>query len=1002
MSHYYLTGLLFLLTGTTIGQNAISPVNGVHDQRLVHYLIKNATIIKSSGDTISAGMILIKDKLIVEIGTNVSIPEGSVILDIHGRFIYPSFIDPYSSYGLPANKKPKSNGNPQFESNVKGAYSWNQALHPEMNAYEHFEYSSDFSKKYREAGFGAAISLVQDGISRGTAMAVSFGPGTANQLIIKNRIANCYSFNKGSSTQNYPGSQMGAIALIRQTYYDAEWYNKTDPKPFLDISLESWNNNSDLISYFEAKNKYEILRAQNIGDEFDVKYIFKGSGDEYQRAIDIQKLGSPIVIPVNFPEGFDLNDPYDALNVTIGKLKHWEMAPHNARILDSLNITFAFTSDGLKELSKFPAQLRKISKTGLHPLSILQACTSTPAKLFALDDQIGDIDNGKRANFIIVSKDLFDDNTFIMENWCDGKRLIFDDATRAEISGSYLLSINENVSYDLTIKNSFKGKYKASLKAKDTTTSVQISRTGNQVTLTFTDDKNHINYRLAGTFSNATNSALSGNGLDNSGQWFKWHATRKDILAKLDSISEKKGNTDIGSITYPNKAYGLKELPKAESVIITNTTIWTNESEGILKGIDVIIKNGKIFQIGKELDRSGLKVIDGTDKHLTSGIIDEHSHIAIYGGVNECTQAVTAEVRIGDVINSDDINIYRQLAGGVTAAQLLHGSCNPIGGQSALIKLRWGSSPDQMKIAGAPGFIKFALGENVKQSNWGDKHKTRYPQTRMGVEQVYYDAFIRAKNYSRIRSNEKLREKEPVLSRKNLELDALNEIMNEKRFISCHSYQQGEINMLMHVGDSMGFRVNTFTHILEGYKVADKMKAHGVGASTFSDWWAYKYEVIEAIPFNGAIMHKAGIVTAFNSDDAEMGRRLNQEAAKAIKYGGLSEEDAWKFVTLNPAKLLHLDNRMGSVKVGKDADLVLWNTNPLSIYAYPDYTYVDGACYYSKEIDQKLSKQNELEKIRLVNKMRVETKDIPNGELKKPSHEEQESKHCINEEDLNP
>ena len=359
--------------------------------------------------------------------------------------------------------------------------------------------------------------------------------------------------------------------------------------------------------------------------------------------------------------------------------------------------------------------------------------------------------------------------------------------------------------------------------------------------------------------------------------------------------------------------------------------------------------------------------------------------------MNECTQAVTAEVSIADVINSDDINIYRQMAGGVTAAQLLHGSCNPIGGQSGLIKLRWGSSPEAMKIRDTTGFIKFALGENVKQSNWGQFNTKRFPQTRMGVEQVYYDAFIRAKEYQQewnayAAVPEKLRAN-VTAPRIDLEMETLNEILNSQRFISCHSYQQGEINMLMHVGDSMGFTVNTFTHILEGYKVADKMKEHGAGGSTFSDWWAYKFEVNDAIPYNGAIMHEQGVLTAYNSDDAEMGRRLNQEAAKAVKYGGVSQEEALKFVTLNPAKLLHLDHKMGSIKVGKDADVVLWSDNPLSVYAVVQYTIIDGAIYFDLSKDQAMQQKNQAEKARIIAKMVVAKKGgatTQPAKLKKP------------------
>ena len=431
---------------------------------------------------------------------------------------------------------------------------------------------------------------------------------------------------------------------------------------------------------------------------------------------------------------------------------------------------------------------------------------------------------------------------------------------------------------------------------------------------------------------------------------------------KKDTAVAKK--IELPKMLYPSMAYGYYEPPKQETVLIKGATVWTCEKEGILKETDVLIQNGKIVSVGKNLTApTGYVTIDGKNKHVSPGIIDEHSHIAISGGVNEGSQEVTAEVRIGDVINPTDINIYRQLAGGTTGAQLLHGSANPIGGQSALVKLKWGVAPEAMKIQGADGFIKCALGENVKQSNWGSRFTSRYPQTRMGVEQVFMDAFTRAREY------ENKLKTSPLSTRKDLELDALLEILNKKRYITCHSYVQSEINMLMHVADSFKFKINTFTHILEGYKVADKMKAHGAAGSTFADWWAYKYEVNDAIPYNATVLNKMGLTTSINSDDAEMGRRLNQEAAKTVKYGGTSEEDALKMVTINPAKMLHIDNRTGSIKAGKDADVVIWNDNPLSIYAKPEYTFVEGVLYYSIEKDKQLREQIKKERNELIQKM---------------------------------
>jgi imidazolonepropionase-like amidohydrolase len=309
-----------------------------------------------------------------------------------------------------------------------------------------------------------------------------------------------------------------------------------------------------------------------------------------------------------------------------------------------------------------------------------------------------------------------------------------------------------------------------------------------------------------------------------------------------------------------------------------------------------------------------------------------------------------------------------------------------------LIKLRWGHGAEEMKYDKADGFIKFALGENVKQSNWGDFNTVRFPQSRMGVEQVYVDFFTRAGEYDKLQKSAALADKNKPVLRKDLELEALSEILNKKRFITCHSYVQSEINMLMHVADSFGFKVNTFTHILEGYKVADKMKKHGVNASTFSDWWAYKNEVMEAIPYNAAILTKVGVNTCVNSDDAEMARRLNQEAAKAIKYGGLSETEALKLATLNPAKALHIDDKVGTIQAGKVADLVLWTDHPLSVYAKADKTIIDGQIYFDREEDAKLREYIRTERARIIGKLLAEKQK--GAKTVKPSGKQQRLYHC--------
>lgn len=448
----------------------------------------------------------------------------------------------------------------------------------------------------------------------------------------------------------------------------------------------------------------------------------------------------------------------------------------------------------------------------------------------------------------------------------------------------------------------------------------------------------------------------------------------------------------MGQVIYPFVVHGNLQVPQQETILIKNGMLWTNEENGIVEQTDILLKDGKIAQIGKNLSASGARVIDAQGKHVTSGIIDEHSHIAATSINDLATNS--SMVRIGDVIDPTDEHIYTSLSGGVTAVQILHGSANPIGGQSAPIKLRWGASPEGMKIQGADRFIKFALGENVKRTY--NPNSIRYPQTRMGVEQVYMDAFSSAVEYQKkwdaYNGLSKKAKAAAIPPRRDLAMDAMSDIINRKLFITCHSYVQSEINMLMNVAEQFNFRVNTFTHILEGYKVADKMKEHGVGASTFSDWWAYKWEVRYAIPYNAAIMHDAGLTVAINSDDSEMGRRLNQEAAKSVKYGGMSQEEAWKMVTLNPAKLLHLDDHMGSLKEGKDADVVIWSDNPLSVYAQCETTIVDGTIYYDKQKDAEMNQWIEKERARLIQKMKAVKKD--GGATQKPVGKKKETFHC--------
>jgi len=971
--------VITLLSTTLFAQQGTFKVNGVANSKTGHYYFKNATIHVSSTNTIENGSFEIKKGKVVTAGKSTKKPKGAIEIDLKGKHIYPSFIDLNSDYGIAKLTKAKTDG-PQMNSNTKGAFGWNEAIRSQFKAHEDFKKDEKLAKKYQKAGFGLVLTHRHDGIARGTGSLVTLGNEKENLSIVKDVASNHLSFSKGTSTQDYPGSLMGCIALLKQTYYDGQWYKTANDIDETNISLAAWNENLALPQFFETNNRLDVLRADKLGDEFNTQYIIKGGGDEYMRIDEIKATNAALVIPINFPKAYDVTDPYDAYLVSLKEMKHWEMAATNPAALAKAGITFTITGGEDKNLGDFIKNLQKAVKHGLSKKDALNALTQTPAKLLGVENLVGTLERGKMANFIITSKDVFEKDAKIFHNWVNGKPYEINDIDVNDIRGNYRITAT-NLSYELKVSGKLE-KPKAEI-IKNDTTKIKVSHqlVGTNISFSFSDNKKDKTLLFSGKING---EKWNGEYQKSDGSFDKWTAIKIKPFVDKDKAKKKKDAlNEIGKVTYPFTAYGWENTPQKGTYLVKNATVWTNENEGVLNETDVLIRNGKIAAIGKSLPGVGAIVIDGSGKHITAGIIDEHSHIAISRGVNEWTEASSAEVSIADVINSEDINIYRQLSGGVTAAQLLHGSANPIGGRSALIKMRWGSTPEKMKIAGADGFIKFALGENVKQANWGDKTTVRFPQSRMGVEQVFQDHFTRAEEYQKNKSPNK---------RKDVELDVLSEILNSKRFITCHSYVQSEINMLMKVAESFDFTLNTFTHILEGYKVADKMKKHGAGGSTFSDWWAYKYEVIDAIPYNAAILNEMGIVTALNSDDAEMGRRLNQEAAKAVKYGNVSEEDALKMVTLNPAKLLHLDNQTGSIKKGKDADVVMWSDHPLSIYSKVEMTWVDGVKYFDLAEDKVMRENIKAERMRLLQKM-IEAK--ANGEpVRKPEKKEKHHYHC--------
>lgn len=399
-------------------------------------------------------------------------------------------------------------------------------------------------------------------------------------------------------------------------------------------------------------------------------------------------------------------------------------------------------------------------------------------------------------------------------------------------------------------------------------------------------------------------------------------------------------------------AGSLAAVSAEETIVIRNAKILT-VTKGTFDGA-IVIRDGKIVEAGPAVTAPpSARVIDAGGQYVMPGIIDCHSHIATEA-VNEGSVSVSSMTGIEDTVNPEDIGIYRALAGGVTTANILHGSANAIGGKNVVIKMRWGKNATEILLDGAAPGIKFALGENPKRRGGGLGAQLRYPATRMGVEDVIREAFTDAKTYKAIWDGYKARAAKGerlIPPRRDLRLEPLVEVLEGKRFVHAHCYRADEILMLLRVADDFGFKVRTLQHVLEGYKVAKEIREHGAGASTFSDWWSYKMEAFDAIPYNAALMHKKGVLVSLNSDSSELMRHLNQEAAKTVRYGGLSDEEALALITINPAKQLAIDNRVGSIEPGKDADLVIYDKHPLSNYAKVQKVFIDGQIYFDRDKD---------------------------------------------------
>ncbi len=990
-----------------------TPPFGLRDKLPNAVAFTHATVVVSPTQTIEDGTLVVRDGRVVAVGAGLAVPPGVAEIRLDGMRILPGFLDPYTDYGLEAatggegqrggGRRRGRDRAPQYLGDRRGAGAWNDALHAERNAVDGFAPDAKAAEALWKRGVTSAVTIVKDGILRGRGAVVSLGQGLANDEVLLAAGPLYGSFDKGSSEQEYPSSLMGSIALLRQTFLDARWYAAARAAWEKDPAQPAPEVNRDLAAlatyhgplFFETAEDLSLLRAARIGQEMGVPIVHLGSGFEYERLDEVAALDQALVLPLSFPKAPDVSSPEAALDVSLADLRHWERAPSTAAALAGKGVKVAFSGFRLRDDEDFWSNLRRTIRRGLPAATALAALTTVPAELVGVAAQVGTLEPGKRADFLVSDGDLLSqDEAAVVAVVIDGRvAKEWSPLAGHDFRGRYRLAL-DGKSYDLEIKGSRTqlcgelalGKDRHDL--DDVALSADALHFSTDLAARPGGDRKD-GKRERGPAQSLTFTLVAiGDGVEG---WAALPDGKRKVVrvepqagavsaASCDRWGRQRGGAGedgaqlVSRHSVPNEAFGFEVPPQPATVLVRNATIWTVGPEGTLTGADLLVADGKIQAIGRGLAvPPGARVIDAAGKHVSPGMIDEHSHLAISQGVNEGSHAVTAEVRIGDVLDPDDVGIYRALAGGTTAAQLLHGSANPIGGQAQIVKLRWGASAEAMKLAGAPPTIKFALGENVKQSNWGEQATIRYPQTRMGVETIMKDAFLAARDnqaawqhYEALPAAERERTVPP---RRDLTLEALNEILDGKRFVHCHSYVQSEMLMLMRLAEELGFTVQTFTHVLEGYKVAPEMAKHGAGASSFSDWWAYKFEVYDAIPYNTCLLHDRGIVTSINSDSEELIRRLNQEAAKSVLYCGMEPTEAIKLATINPAKQLKVDDRIGSLEVGKDADFVIWNGNPLSMLSRVEETWVDGVQLFSRQRDAELRQAATEEKRALIAKV---------------------------------
>ena len=963
--------LMLPFTGGLGAQQATrtEPVQGMRNNGTGFHALVGARVVTAPGQILDDATIVIRAGLIQQVGRNVQAPAGARVWDLAGHTVYPGFIDAHAD--LETDDVPGGGD--------VGATHWNPQVRAWFSTTMNLQDDADRRAALRSQGFGTALYVPKQGIFRGTASVVNLGDVGVRDRVLRPDLAQSVGFQRSLQLGgSYPNSSMGTIALIKQTFMDADWYIRawdayeSSGRAFLPPETsEALAALEDVVQgnqpvLFETSSEEEYLRAHKLAADFGVDPWFRRSGQEY-RVLDVLRgRTDPLIVPLDFPDAPDVDDPEAALNATLAELRHWYLAPTSPAQLAGAGVPFAITSDGLSSLNEFLPNLRIAVARGLSSADALAALTTTPAAWLGIERTHGTIESGKVANLVVSEGDLFTEEATVRDVWVHGKVYGVTRPPQVDPRGTWRIASNDEWGFEAVLR--LEGPLNI------LTGSIEIvGPAGASIELASAEavaETGRIEVRFPGEDLGYEGVALLA-GSVRGDEFFGWtslpngadpsfRGTRTEAYEgeARGTVAMNVPQLDLPFIR-PMMEYGRSAIPdQPTAVVVRNATVWTQGPAGLLENADLLVRVGKVVQVGTNLDAPGGAVeIDATGKHVTPGLIDPHIHSGV-SSVNESGFAIVPEVRMGDVVTHNNIWMYRQLAGGLTTAMVKHGSANPIGGENVYVKMRWGGLPEDLKLENAPRTVKFALGENPK------RRQGRYPDTRMGTQEIIRDHFLAARDYEREWQRWEA-SGNGIPPRRDLRMESILDILNQELLISSHGYRADEFLALVRLAEEFGFRVQTLQHGVEAYKIASELAASGVAAVVWSDWGGFKMEAYDATNYNARILIEAGVVTSLHSDNAEISSRMNWEAGKLLRTG-LTQEQALSTVTNQSAQAIAIDDRVGSLESGKDADFVIWNGNPLSQFTRAEQTWVDGRRYFSLEEDAALREQIDRERTEII------------------------------------